>query len=73
MSLTFVKVGFYDKETGFLAFEVQMPYQKYQQPPILVRFTKPSFTNVLWIGSGSLCLPRLKELIFVILFVIQPK
>ena len=35
---TFVKVGFHDKGTGFGAFEEQMPYQKYQQPPILVKY-----------------------------------
>ena len=34
---TFVKVGFHDKVAGFWAFEEQMPYQKYQRPPISVR------------------------------------
>ena len=38
---TFVKVGFPDKVTGLRAFEGQMPYQKYQGPPIVVR----------WIGT----------------------
>ena len=35
---TFVKVQFYDKGPGFWAFEEHLPYQKYQRPPILVRY-----------------------------------
>ena len=38
MSLNFVKVGFHDEVSGFWAFKVQMPYEKYQPTPILVRF-----------------------------------
>ena len=34
---TFVKVGFHDKVTGLWAFEVQVPHQNYQQPPIVVK------------------------------------
>ena len=45
---TFVTVEFHDKVPGFLAFEVQMPYQKYQQPPIVVRL------NLSFIGSVQL-------------------
>ena len=57
---TFVKVGFTDKVTGLWGFEGQMPYQKYQGPPIVVRlslnnsgkFTGPSGMStsnwVLW-------------------------
>ena len=37
MSLNFVKVAFPDKVTGLWAFEVRMPYQKYQGPAIVVR------------------------------------
>ena len=36
--------------TGFWAFEEQMPYQKYQRPPILVRFIfalSVSYTKIL--------------------------
>ena len=33
----FVKVWFHDKVTGLWAFEVPLPYQKYQRPPIVVR------------------------------------
>ena len=29
---------YHNKVTGFWAFEVQMPYQKYQRPSILVRY-----------------------------------
>ena len=36
--LTFVKVGFPDNMTGLWAFEGQMPYQKYQGSPIVVRW-----------------------------------
>ena len=35
--LTFVKVGFPDKVTDLWAFEVQIPHQKHQGPPIVVR------------------------------------
>ena len=34
-----MKVGFLDKVTGLWAFEEQIPYQKYQGPPIVVRLT----------------------------------
>ena len=40
---TFVKVGFPDKVTGLWAFERQMPFQKYQGPPIVVRLGEDSF------------------------------
>ena len=35
--MSLIKVGFPDKMTGLWAFEVQMPYQKYQGPPTVVR------------------------------------
>ena len=38
MSLNFSKSSFPDKVTGLWAFEVWMPYQKYQGPAIVVRF-----------------------------------
>ena len=51
-SLNFVKVGFPDKMTGLWAFEGQMPYQKYQGPPIVVRLQSwiiAFFTFQTWI------------------------
>ena len=44
---TYVKEGFPDKVTGLWAFEGQMPYQKYQGPPIVVRW-------IIITGSKSL-------------------
>ena len=38
MSLNIVKVGFHDKVPGLWAFEAQMPFQKYQRPPIVFRW-----------------------------------
>ena len=35
-----VKVGFPDKVAGLWAFDTQMPFQKYQGPPIVVRYKK---------------------------------
>ena len=39
MSLNFCKVGFPDKLTGLWAFEEHLSYQKYQGPPIVVRWS----------------------------------
>ena len=33
-----VKVAFFDKVTGSWAFEAQIPFQKYQQAPIVFRW-----------------------------------
>ena len=43
---TFVKVGFPDKVTGLWAFEGQIPYQKFQGPPIKVSKSRKQNTKI---------------------------
>ena len=50
---TFVKVGFPDRITGLWAFEGQMPYQKYQGPPIVVR-CETILNESIWNNSEQL-------------------
>ena len=43
MSLNFGKTTYHDKVTCFWAFEVHVPYQKYQQAPIVVSGASSGF------------------------------
>ena len=42
------KARFSDKVTGLWAFETQMPFQKYQGPPIVVRLQQQNLFFLAW-------------------------